>query len=235
MVSNPHSIHLFYIVLTTLQNRTERKLENVIQRNDSGFLGTLIRVFLNLLLAPASQRRAIASRKPQDYGFTRPLVERQKRPSDDETDSDEASVLSETPTDGSSSTVHSGAAPAVGGGGLPSLPRISTVSLCGEIAVKRQRKDVSMSAPAVAARELRQKKKVREEQLMAECETLKADAENVERETVVAQGQLQKLREDATYLRSLVANQQSTVALLEYLKMAPFFQVGLPRCASSIN
>ena len=77
----------------------------------------------------------------------------------------------------------------------------------------------------LAARELRQKRKAAEEQLIAECATLKANAEKQEREKSVAWRKLLKLREDASYLRSLVANQQSTVALLEYLQRAPFFQV----------
>ena len=156
-------------------------------------------------------RRAVASRKAKEADFTRPLVERQKRPSDDETES-----VSSVVSDGSAGATI---------GGLPSLPRIAAVSVVAENATKRQRKDISMSAPAVAARELRQKRKAAEEQLIAECATLKANAEKQEREKSVAWGKLLKLREDASYLRSLVANQQSTVALLEYLQRAPFFQV----------
>ena len=36
--------------------------------------------------------------------------------------------------------------------------------------------------------------------------------------------QLDKLREDAIYLRSLVKSQDSTIALLQYLQQAPFFK-----------
>ncbi|OQV24115.1 hypothetical protein BV898_02067 [Hypsibius exemplaris] len=178
----------------------------------------------------ASQRRPIPSRKLRHRNdllpASRPLVERQKRPSDDDEEEEKddetesmSSFISDTPTDGSSS-VHS----IPGVGGLPVLPRIATVTFAsaGEPA-KRQRRDVSMSAPAVAARELRQKKKVREEQLIQECEMLKAEAENLERATAASQSQVEKLREDALYLRSLVRSQQTTVQLLEYLKKAPFF------------
>lgn len=80
-----------------------------------------------------------------------------------------------------------------------------------------------MSAPAVAARELRLKKKQKEEQLISECMELKLEAEAIDKQTREARTQLDKLREDAMYLRSLVKSQMSTVALLEYLHKAPFF------------
>ncbi|XP_055342120.1 CREB/ATF bZIP transcription factor-like [Paramacrobiotus metropolitanus] len=107
--------------------------------------------------------------------------------------------------------------------GLPSLPKIPTVPFADLEDAKRQRRDVSVSTSAVAARELRRKKKQREETLITECMDLKAEAETMERDMREARAQLDRLREDAAYLRSLVKSQQSVVDLLQYLQNAPFF------------
>ena len=107
-------------------------------------------------------------------------MERQKRQSDDDGDS-VSSMVSDAGSDGTD-----GSASTTSTAGLPSLPKIRSVSFTDH---KRLRKDVScsffeffhrvilncdifqvsMSVPPVAARELRQKKKQREEQLISKC------------------------------------------------------------------
>ncbi|XP_055342115.1 CREB/ATF bZIP transcription factor-like isoform X2 [Paramacrobiotus metropolitanus] len=189
-----------------------------------------------------------AAVKSKSFSPSRPLVERHKRHSDDDGDSVSSNLTDYTDgtdgsgTDGSNHAAdgrvstdgrrkmsrrdvegmlaaaeHGGA----GDAGLPSLPKIPTVPFAEN--AKRQRRDVSMSAPAVAARELRLKKKQREEHLITECMDLKAEAETMERDMREARAQLDRLREDAAYLRSLVKSQQSVVDLLQYLQNAPFF------------
>ena len=46
----------------------------------------------------------------------------------------------------------------------------------------------------------------------------------MEREIREVKTQLDRLREDALYLRSLVKSQDSLVSLLQYLQQAPFFK-----------
>ncbi|GAV06974.1 hypothetical protein RvY_16878 [Ramazzottius varieornatus] len=164
------------------------------------------------------------SKKGQKGSGSTPLIERHHKRLSDEDDGDSvSSYASETFTDGTDAGSGSDPAmsPTSSTARLPSLPRIPTVAF--PETAKRQRRDVSMSAPAVAARELRQKKKYKEEQLIQECNDLKVEAEGLDKEMAEARQNLAKLREDALYLRSLVRSQHSTVQLLEYLQKAPFF------------